>query len=86
MVDREALRLPPEDMESAMPLSESASDTLSRHIATLDIRQNALVHRRVIGEALQESNWLALDSNGNLLLCQSGNRQVVRMNASLDSP
>jgi hypothetical protein len=29
------LRLPPEDMESAMPLSESASDTLSRHIATL---------------------------------------------------
>ncbi len=32
------------------------------------------------------SNGLTLDRNGNLLLCQSGNRQVVRMNASLDSP
>ncbi|HEX4374555.1 MAG TPA: SMP-30/gluconolactonase/LRE family protein [Puia sp.] len=32
------------------------------------------------------SNGLALDKDGRLLLCQSGNRQVVRMNASLDSP
>jgi len=32
------------------------------------------------------SNGLALDKDGNLLLCQSGNRQVVRMNAPLDSP
>jgi gluconolactonase len=32
------------------------------------------------------SNGLALDRNGNLLLCQSGNRQVVRLNAPLDSP
>lgn len=32
------------------------------------------------------SNGLTLDNNGNLLLCQSGNRQVVRMNASLDGP
>lgn len=32
------------------------------------------------------SNGLALDKNGNLLLCQSGNRQVVRLNASLDAP
>ena len=31
-------------------------------IATLDIRQNALVHRRVIGEGLQETGWLTLDS------------------------
>jgi phosphoenolpyruvate carboxylase len=30
-------------------------------IAALDIRQIALVHRRVIGEGLQESAWLALD-------------------------
>ena len=30
-------------------------------IAALDIRQNALVHRRVIGEALQETGWLELD-------------------------
>lgn len=33
-------------------------DTFGFHIATLDIRQNALVHRRVVGEALQESDWL----------------------------
>lgn len=32
------------------------------------------------------SNGLALDKEGRLLLCQSGNRQVVRMNASLDGP
>jgi gluconolactonase len=32
------------------------------------------------------SNGLALDRNGRLLLCQSGNRQVVRLNAPLDSP
>jgi gluconolactonase len=32
------------------------------------------------------SNGLALDKLGRLLLCQSGNRQVVRMNAPLDSP
>jgi gluconolactonase len=32
------------------------------------------------------SNGLALDKNGKLLLCQSGNRQVVRMDAVLDSP
>ena len=32
------------------------------------------------------SNGLALDKDGRLLLCQSGNRQVVRLSASLDSP
>jgi gluconolactonase len=32
------------------------------------------------------SNGLALDKNGRLLLCQSGNRQVVRLNTSLDAP
>lgn len=32
------------------------------------------------------SNGLTLDRNGKLLLCQSGNRQVVRMNNSVDSP
>lgn len=30
------------------------------------------------------SNGLTLDNEGRLLLCQSGNRQVVRMNATLD--
>src|SRR5690606_32922699 len=34
------------------------AQTFGFHIATLDIRQNALVHRRVIGEALQEPAWL----------------------------
>lgn len=32
------------------------------------------------------ANGLALDNQGRLLLCQSGNRQVVRMDAPLDSP
>ncbi len=32
------------------------------------------------------SNGLTLDINGRLLLCQSGNRQVARMNATLDKP
>jgi gluconolactonase len=32
------------------------------------------------------SNGLTLDREGRLLLCQSGNRQVVRLNAPLDSP
>ena len=34
------------------------ADTFGFHIATLDIRQNALVHRRVVGEGLQERGWL----------------------------
>jgi phosphoenolpyruvate carboxylase len=37
--------------------------TFGFYVATLDIRQNTLVHRRVIGEALQEPRWLDLDSN-----------------------
>lgn len=32
------------------------------------------------------SNGLTLDKNGRLLLCQSGNRQVVTMNTGLDEP
>ncbi|HXB09588.1 MAG TPA: SMP-30/gluconolactonase/LRE family protein [Puia sp.] len=32
------------------------------------------------------SNGLALDREGRLLLCQSGNRQVVRLDAALDTP
>ena len=32
------------------------------------------------------SNGMALDKQGRLLLCQSGNRQVVRLNAPLDAP
>jgi phosphoenolpyruvate carboxylase len=35
--------------------------TFGFYLATVDIRQNALVHRRVIGEALQEPKWLAAD-------------------------
>lgn len=40
--------------------------------------------KRIGGE--DGSNGLASDNEGRLLLCQSGNRQVVRMNAPLDSP
>lgn len=32
------------------------------------------------------SNGLALNNNNRLLLCQSGNRQVARLNTSLDAP
>jgi len=32
------------------------------------------------------SNGLTLDREGRLLLCQSGNRQVARLNAPIDSP
>lgn len=32
------------------------------------------------------SNGLALDKEGRLLLCQSGNRQVARLNTTLDNP
>jgi gluconolactonase len=32
------------------------------------------------------SNGLTLDNNGNLILCQHGNRQVAKMDAPLDKP
>ena len=32
------------------------------------------------------SNGLTLDNNGQLILCQHGNRQVARMNSSVDNP
>lgn len=35
---------------------------------------------------LYGSNGLMLDHDGNLVLCQHGNRQVARMDASLDKP
>ncbi|HET7609373.1 MAG TPA: phosphoenolpyruvate carboxylase, partial [Gammaproteobacteria bacterium] len=35
--------------------------TFGFYLATVDIRQNALVHRRVIGEGLQEPSWLSAD-------------------------
>jgi len=38
------------------------AQTFGFHIAALDVRQNALVHRRVIGEALNEPRWLELSS------------------------
>ncbi|MGE4658677.1 MAG: phosphoenolpyruvate carboxylase, partial [Gammaproteobacteria bacterium] len=37
-------------------------NTFGFHMATLDIRQNALVHRQVVGEALGEQNWLGRSS------------------------
>jgi phosphoenolpyruvate carboxylase len=32
------------------------------HVATLDVRQNALVHRRVVADGLKEKDWLDLTS------------------------
>jgi phosphoenolpyruvate carboxylase len=33
-------------------------DTFGFHLVTLDVRQDALVHRQVVGECLGEENWL----------------------------
>ena len=40
--------------------------------------------KRIGGE--DGANGLALDKDGRLLLCQSGNRQVVRLNTALNAP
>ncbi len=40
--------------------------------------------KRIGGE--DGANGLALDKNGQLLLCQSGNRQIAKLNASLSDP
>lgn len=32
------------------------------HLATLDVRQDAMVHRRAVGELLQRPDWLTLDT------------------------
>lgn len=37
--------------------------TFGFFMATVDIRQNALVHRRVVGEALQDARWLNADDD-----------------------
>jgi len=36
--------------------------TFGFHLATLDIRQDSLVHRQVIGRILKDVNWLELDA------------------------
>ncbi|MDJ0916326.1 MAG: phosphoenolpyruvate carboxylase [Woeseiaceae bacterium] len=36
-------------------------DTYGFHLVTLDVRQDALVHRQVVGECLGEENWEELD-------------------------
>ncbi len=38
------------------------------------------------GKGEPGANGLALDLNGNLILCQHGNRQVARMKSTLDNP
>jgi phosphoenolpyruvate carboxylase len=38
------------------------AETFRFHLATLDIRQDALVHRRTVGEALGEPDWLTMDA------------------------
>ncbi len=37
-------------------------ETFGFHLATLDVRQDALVHRRVIGHALGEPDWLDMSA------------------------
>lgn len=38
------------------------------------------------GKGEPGANGLALDQNGNLILCQHGNRQIARMKSTLDNP
>jgi phosphoenolpyruvate carboxylase len=38
-------------------------ETFGFHLATLDVRQDALVHRRVIGQALGEPGWLDMSAH-----------------------
>lgn len=38
------------------------------------------------GKGEPGANGLALDQNGNLILCQHGNRQIARMKSALDNP
>ena len=38
-------------------------ETFGFHLATLDVRQDALVHRRVIAHALGEPNWLEMSAH-----------------------
>ena len=42
---------------------QTREKTFGFHLATLDIRQDALVHRQVIGQILNDDNWLELDEN-----------------------
>lgn len=37
-------------------------ETFGFHLATLDLRQNAIMHRRIVGEGLQEPDWELEDS------------------------
>ena len=39
------------------------AETFRFHLATLDLRQNALVHRRAVGEALADPGWSSLHSD-----------------------
>lgn len=48
--------------------------TFGFHLATLDIRQHALVHRRVIGEAIDEPDWLE----------RSSEERTLRLNEALE--
>ncbi len=43
------------------------AQTFGFHLATLDVRQNALVHRRVVGEGLGEADWLERGSESRTL-------------------
>ena len=56
------------------------AETFGFHIATLDIRQNALVHRRVVGEGLQEQGLAGCIDRGahGTPASSSGTARVTR--------
>ena len=79
-------------LSSAHPISTPGREEQSRGLReekgfdmyTPSTNQGAQLGNAWDGE--NGSNGLTLDREGRLLLCQSGNRQVVRLNAPLDSP
>lgn len=69
------------------------SDVLENKIYKWDGRDSPVLYLSPSGytdaayrDGENGSNGLALDKDGNLLLCQSGNRQVVRLNSPLEAP
>ena len=69
------------------------SDVLENKIYKWDGRDSPVIYLSPSGytdtayrDGENGSNGLALDKDGDLLLCQSGNRQVVRLNSPLESP
>ena len=61
------------------------AETFRFHLATLDIRQDALVHRRAVGEALDEPQWLSMDPEQRVDRLKEASERRVSPSGSLTS-